>query len=246
MDGRAACVAGAQVILYDYSSQYTEQLWKITKNSDGTFSLTPKKNLNLRLAVENGSLANNAKVKLATAANVNSQKWVFEAAPATTYTVEMDNDDSSSLVTNPAKDLSNPLPIPGYYNVSYITGSNHFRGDARRSPNTSAGYGWRWYGADYTVNGTPSTLYVYLNDNTFNAPIAYYYNRGTGYVNTEYPSKNQDNALAGWSVVGSASVPVPLKNPQYGIFIGAGATSYHPENHGKRFGAGGVKLEYKN
>lgn len=64
MDGRSNCVAGAQVILYEYSSSYEEQLWEIRKNSNGTYSLSPKKNLSLNLAIENASLNNNAKAKL--------------------------------------------------------------------------------------------------------------------------------------------------------------------------------------
>lgn len=81
MDGRSNCVAGAQVILYNFINGANEQIWHVKKNSNGTFCLSPKKNVYLNLAVEGGSSANNAKVKLASRDyNSPSQQWCLEPA----------------------------------------------------------------------------------------------------------------------------------------------------------------------
>ena len=80
MDGRSNCVAGAQVILYDFVGG-DEQYWHFRKNEDGTYYISPLKNVYLNLTVEGGSLANNAKVKLAARnANDDAQKWYLEPA----------------------------------------------------------------------------------------------------------------------------------------------------------------------
>ncbi|MCI9450032.1 MAG: peptidoglycan DD-metalloendopeptidase family protein [Clostridiales bacterium] len=79
MDGRSNCVAGAQVILYQYDSTCSEQRWEIRQNSNGTYCLSPKKNLSLNLAVENWSWGNNAKVKLeAKNDNMFNQQFYIE------------------------------------------------------------------------------------------------------------------------------------------------------------------------
>ncbi|MCI8332664.1 MAG: peptidoglycan DD-metalloendopeptidase family protein [Clostridiales bacterium] len=83
MDGRANCVAGAQVILYRYDYKYPEQRWHIRRNADGSVFISPKKNVYLNLAVEGGSTANNAKVKLAARnENDDAQKWIIEPVNA--------------------------------------------------------------------------------------------------------------------------------------------------------------------
>ena len=79
VDGRLNCSNGAQVILYPYDENATEQHWRLIQNSDGSYYLSPMRNLNLNMSIEGGSTSNNAKVKLATAnANDDSQKWYFE------------------------------------------------------------------------------------------------------------------------------------------------------------------------
>ncbi len=79
MDGRSNCVAGAQVILYQYVTDAPEQLWFIRQNSNGTYCLSPKKNLSLNLAIEGGSHSSNAKVKLANKNDADpSQQWYLE------------------------------------------------------------------------------------------------------------------------------------------------------------------------
>lgn len=79
MDGRKNCVAGAQVILYQYVAGAEEQLWFVQKNANGTYCLSPKKNTSLNLAVEGGSLTSNAKVKLAAKNGSDaSQQWYIE------------------------------------------------------------------------------------------------------------------------------------------------------------------------
>lgn len=79
MDGRSNCVAGAQVILYQYVSDAPEQLWFIRQNSNGTYCLSPKKNLSLNLSIEGGSHSSNAKVKLANKNDADpSQQWYLE------------------------------------------------------------------------------------------------------------------------------------------------------------------------
>ena len=83
MDGRSDCVAGAQVVLYEYGYQYPEQHWHIRRNADGSVFISPKKNVYLNLSVEGGSMENNAKVKLAARnENDDSQKWIIEPANA--------------------------------------------------------------------------------------------------------------------------------------------------------------------
>ncbi|MCI8590368.1 MAG: peptidoglycan DD-metalloendopeptidase family protein [Clostridiales bacterium] len=83
MDGRSDCVAGAQVVLYQYGYQYPEQRWHIRRNADGSVFISPKKNVYLNLAVEGGSTANNAKVKLAARnENDDAQKWIIEPVDA--------------------------------------------------------------------------------------------------------------------------------------------------------------------
>ena len=85
MDGRSNCVAGAQVILYDFVGG-DEQYWHFRKNEDGTYYISPLKNVYLNLTVEGGSLANNAKVKLAARnANDDAQKWILEPATRNDY-----------------------------------------------------------------------------------------------------------------------------------------------------------------
>jgi len=79
MDGRKNCVAGAQVILYKYVAGAGEQLWVVRKNANGTYCLSPQRNTSLNLAVEGGSLASNAKVKLAAKNDSDaSQQWYIE------------------------------------------------------------------------------------------------------------------------------------------------------------------------
>ena len=79
LDGRSNCVAGAQVILYEYDAGCTEQQWRIRINSNGTFCLSPRRNLSLNLAVENSSKASNARLKLAKAdASAPGQQWYID------------------------------------------------------------------------------------------------------------------------------------------------------------------------
>jgi len=79
MDGRSNCVAGAQVILYQFDTSCEEQYWEIRKNSNGTYSLSPKKNLSLNLAIEGASLDNNAKAKLETRNDsAENQQFIIE------------------------------------------------------------------------------------------------------------------------------------------------------------------------
>lgn len=46
LDGRANCVAGAQVIIYNWAYA-TEQTWRIKRQENGTYKLSPARNLNL-------------------------------------------------------------------------------------------------------------------------------------------------------------------------------------------------------
>ena len=44
MDGRSNCVAGAQVVLYEQVT-CDEQQWQIRKNANGSYCLSPKKDV---------------------------------------------------------------------------------------------------------------------------------------------------------------------------------------------------------
>ena len=86
MDGRSNCVAGAQVILYQDVSGASEQNWHLRKNSNGTFSIAPKKNVYVSLAVSGGSTASNAKVVLANRNDADPcQQWYLEPADPLAY-----------------------------------------------------------------------------------------------------------------------------------------------------------------
>lgn len=96
MDGRSNCVAGAQVILYDFVGG-DEQYWHFRKNEDGTYYISPLKNVYLNLTVEGGSLANNAKVKLAARnANDDAQKWILEPVSKSDYNWDYMFSDSNN------------------------------------------------------------------------------------------------------------------------------------------------------
>ena len=85
MDGRSNCVAGAQVILYPRVSEAPEQDWYFRRNDDGTYCISPKKNVYLNLAVEGSSTSNNAKVKLEARASSDNQKWYLEPVSAADF-----------------------------------------------------------------------------------------------------------------------------------------------------------------
>lgn len=86
MDGRSNCVAGAQVILYQETSNSPEQRWHLRRNSNGTFSIAPKKNVYLNLAVDPPSTESHAKVKLANRNDSDpSQQWCLEPAYVRDY-----------------------------------------------------------------------------------------------------------------------------------------------------------------
>lgn len=74
MDGSPNCVAGAQVILNENDGT-TEQYWYFRRNDDGSYWISPSKNVYLNLAVENSSTANNAKLKLESRSTGDNQKW---------------------------------------------------------------------------------------------------------------------------------------------------------------------------
>ena len=84
LDGRANCVAGAQVIIYEWAYA-SEQTWRIKRQENGTYKLSPARNLNLALSIENSSTASNAKVKLASIANSAFQEWYLEPVPEQIY-----------------------------------------------------------------------------------------------------------------------------------------------------------------
>lgn len=85
MDGRSNCVAGAQVILYDLVGA-DEQYWHFRKNEDGTYYITPSKNIYLNLAITGNSTENNAVVSLAGSTyNQESQIWCLEPVEMSTY-----------------------------------------------------------------------------------------------------------------------------------------------------------------
>ena len=77
MDGSPNCVAGAQVILNENDGT-TEQYWYFRRNDDGSYWISPSKNVYLNLAVENSSTANNAKLKLESRSTADNQKGYLE------------------------------------------------------------------------------------------------------------------------------------------------------------------------
>lgn len=83
LDGRATCTPGAQVIIYD-ETPCPEQLWRIELTGDEgiEYRLSPMRNPNLYLSVEDPSSGNHAKVKLETTTQHSQQKWVLEKASA--------------------------------------------------------------------------------------------------------------------------------------------------------------------
>ena len=80
LDGRANCVAGAQVIIYNWAYA-TEQTWRIKRQENGTYKLSPARNLNLALSIENSSTSSNARVVLASIGNSAFQEWYLEPVP---------------------------------------------------------------------------------------------------------------------------------------------------------------------
>ena len=98
MDGRKNCVAGAQVVLYESVSDAPEQRWHLRRNGNGTFSISPKKNVYLNLAVSGGSSASNAKVVLADRNNEDpNQQWCLEPAYFADYDWQYVLDDANTF-----------------------------------------------------------------------------------------------------------------------------------------------------
>ena len=138
MDGRSNCVNGAQVILYNKVANAPEQEWHLRRNDDdGTYCLSPKKNVYLNLAVEGGSTANNAKVKLEDrsftyGANnlkifADNQKWYLEPINISQFDyIYMFEDDDFSNISSGYRDPERPthyaIDIIGTYNA--INGQN--------------------------------------------------------------------------------------------------------------------------
>lgn len=116
--------------------------------------------------------------------------------------LEIDNDDSK-----------------GYSNINngfntYLSGSSHFRGDARRNYNSEyANYTYEFSGSGKsTTTSFKVKLYAYVNDSTFTNPSAKYVAYGNSSAYT-FGTLNQDTAFGGWNYVGEATVK-PLT--QYG------------------------------
>jgi len=98
MDGRKNCVAGAQVVLYESVSDAPEQRWHLRRNGNGTFSISPKKNVYLNLAVSGGSYASNAKVVLADRNNEDpNQQWCLEPVDFADYDWAYVFDDANTF-----------------------------------------------------------------------------------------------------------------------------------------------------
>lgn len=80
LDGRANCVAGAQAIIYNWAYA-TEQTWRIKRQENETYKLSPARNLNLALSIENSSTSSNARVVLASIGNSAFQEWYLKPVP---------------------------------------------------------------------------------------------------------------------------------------------------------------------
>lgn len=82
LDGRSNCVAGAQVIIYDYTTHYGELAsslqWRIVRQTNGSYQFFPKRNSELALSVSGTTSTNNPAVKLDYASSASIQQWGLE------------------------------------------------------------------------------------------------------------------------------------------------------------------------
>lgn len=129
---------------------------------------------------------------------VNAQNESAEEAISTRTTCYIDNDESNNEEWGNAQN--------GLW--TYVTGTNHFRLDARRSYITQENFYTWTFGTTGSYISNPS-LYVYLNSAEFVDPTAQYtlwaYNTGS-ITPTSYliGTLDQNIAPAGWGYVGSA------------------------------------------
>ena len=82
LDGRSNCVAGAQVVIYDYTTYYGELAnslqWRIVRQTNGNYQFFPKRNSELALSVSGTTSTSNPAVKLDYASSASIQQWGLE------------------------------------------------------------------------------------------------------------------------------------------------------------------------
>lgn len=170
---------------------------------------------------------------------------------AFTETLIMDNDAPSG------GNYRNPMSSNGYFTYypkkswgmnTYLTGSAHYNGDARRGLCTSTKlenggvkggtvYAWEWMGKDNTAPGDPVTLYVKINDTSFNAPaVEYIHYDSTPYMGGQsFGYINQSTWPGSLSCVST----ITLWNPGMGPYVIASGVSSN--NTGRYMGADQIK-----
>lgn len=169
-----------------------------------------------------------------------------------TYTEElvMDNDAKST------DKFRNPTSTNGrwaYYpkeswGMQIINGTSHYRGSARKGLCTIPAYGpecmiggtvyaWEWMGKDNTVPGSVVSLYVKINDVSFNAPDVEYIHRDTTpYTGGESFGRMNQNT---WPGSLSCLSTIRLSNPGMGPYVIASGVSSN--NAGCNMGADQIK-----
>lgn len=110
---------------------------------------------------------------------------------------EIDNDTIASKVANSLRGFD-----------TYLNGSNHYNGDARRSPTgTDARYIWEVINAGAQNASSYACLYmdlhIWLNDASFNDPYAEYW-VGDSTISYPFCTINQRVAYPGWNNRSSA------------------------------------------
>ena len=143
LDARSNCVAGAQVVIWEYDSIYVEHLWRILPQSNGSYKLVPKKNVALSLSVENPGNGNNAKVKLENHNSTSQQTWFIEGKQTITHaaTYYIKNSSSNKYAINDAQYVKQEkyssgvsgdhyfyfdYVSDGYYKIRYQTNGGHY------------------------------------------------------------------------------------------------------------------------
>ena len=156
----------------------------------------------------------------------------------------MDNDaPSSANYSNPSGWYWEYYPKGCMGMSTYLTGSNHYKSDARRGlcvpfdttfpMHGGTAYAWKWEGVDHTEHGDVVKLTIKINDLSFNAPyVEYIHNE---YVPYGYPTSfgywNQSELPGSLYCLGTRQ----LQNPAWGPYIIANGT--HSYNYGYYMGA---------
>ena len=125
---------------------------------------------------------------------------------------------------------------------TYLSGSSHYNGDARREETgKNAEYWWYFEGSGKTSSTSITvTLHAYVNHSTFTDPKANYCVNACS-TNFDIGYLDQDSADAGWNYVGRRTVK-PLTSIGYNSVTPTGIVVQPSSFNGYNTGADGIRV----